>query len=212
MPVFFDIKEKCAVCGEKSKQNVLLSISSFGPPDLDFRPSHPAREMLGLFVQICPGCDYCNVAISEKIPGAKRKIQEPYYKDLLEEPGMPEKARQFRCHAYLTLDTDKSDSFYSYIKSAWVCDDSGSRAQSDKCRRLAINIIEELKPTPESEEGFMEIAIHIDLLRRVGEFKSAKLKCNKLLKRNKIPSFLKDILVLQSELIRAQDMNVHQVP
>jgi hypothetical protein len=212
MPTIDKIKAVCAICGNESKQTILTSSSSFGPPDLDFRPSAPAKIMNKYLIHKCPKCGYCNNNLSEEIPGSFKKIKEPQYKRLLKQWGMPRKAKQFLCHAYLILDSNKKSAFNSYLQASWICDDWFFSTKSERCRRLAISVIEELDPTPNSEEGTIEVLIYIDLLRRVGEFHLAKLECDKLLENNKLPELLKDIVDLQLDLIRNQDREVHRVP
>lgn len=45
--------EKCCLCDTTSKFFVLVSTSSFGPPDLDTRSSSPARHSIEFWIRRC---------------------------------------------------------------------------------------------------------------------------------------------------------------
>jgi hypothetical protein len=49
----------CTLCGATTVLPVIGSSSTFGPPDLDFRPSEPMRSSLFAWVQRCGSCGYC---------------------------------------------------------------------------------------------------------------------------------------------------------
>ena len=92
---------RCALCGAQSRQSVLSSTSTFGPPDLDLRPSGPARWALQFRVQCCPRCGYCAESIGQRTPRAGRTVGSVIYRDVLENARMPALARHFFCAATL---------------------------------------------------------------------------------------------------------------
>ena len=57
-------EKKCAVCGEVNQYSEILSSHNFGYPDLDLKP---ASDNIGLGIQECPNCHYCNYDISNTI-------------------------------------------------------------------------------------------------------------------------------------------------
>ena len=55
---------RCAVCGRESRQPNILSYSTFGFPDLDFRPPKMLRDTMSCWIQDCPFCCYSNTELS----------------------------------------------------------------------------------------------------------------------------------------------------
>jgi hypothetical protein len=54
LPYFDDVV--CAVCGNKSVTDGLMSTNTIGPPDLDMRPAEMQRSTMGYWVDNCEKC------------------------------------------------------------------------------------------------------------------------------------------------------------
>jgi hypothetical protein len=67
----------CALCGEKSHQNVVSSTNVFGSPDLDLRPPEMRRSTMMYWVEECPHCCYVYGSIELLVPGAETVVQRP---------------------------------------------------------------------------------------------------------------------------------------
>lgn len=81
----------CAVCGEKNWQTVLESSSSFGQPDLDFRPSEMLRSTMETWLMECPRSGYISDDIRKKPHMKKEKLQH-IYDDANSNPPTPAKS------------------------------------------------------------------------------------------------------------------------
>jgi len=69
---------KCAVCGRESNQTRITSYSTFGYPDLDFRPPSMFRETMNYWIQECPHCSYVNTSIDVPCDLSKEAIWDLY--------------------------------------------------------------------------------------------------------------------------------------
>jgi hypothetical protein len=126
---------------------MLLSSSSFGPVDLDFRPAE-SRGLLWFSLQECPGCGLVAPRlrgdnIGDRIrasllrmarwfaPGLRinrrgyEVLSEPGYLLLLQDSTIPVLARRLLCRAYILKAADQIvGAFQQTLAAAWVVDDS----------------------------------------------------------------------------------------
>ncbi len=78
--------QKCVVCGFCIKVLSLMSTNSFGPSDLDGRPSGMARSTLSHWLQECPRCRFVNHDLRIKIPNAKAVLESSEYREIAGDP------------------------------------------------------------------------------------------------------------------------------
>ena len=169
------VRVRCAICGEMSPQNVLASTSTSGPPDLDLRPSGPARWALQFRVQCCPRCGYCAENIGERAPRAGRTVASVIYRDVLENARMPALARHYFCAALVAEAGERrGDAARRFIDAAWACDDAGAAEQARICRQRAAEMLASaLEWGDVPTESPVVRGVLADLLRRAGRYDEA---------------------------------------
>jgi len=69
---------KCAVCEKESKQARIMSYSTFGYPDLDFRPASMLRETMEYWLHECPYCGYINTNLDNPCDLSLEAISDIY--------------------------------------------------------------------------------------------------------------------------------------
>jgi hypothetical protein len=166
---------RCALCGHLSPQNVLASTSTFGPPDLDLRPSGPARWALQFRVQCCPRCGYCAESIGQRTPRAGRTVASVIYRDVLENARMPMLARHYFCAALVAEAAERrGDAARRFVDAAWACDDAGAAEQARICRQRAAEMLASaLEWGDVPTESPVVRGVLADLLRRAGRHDEA---------------------------------------
>src|SRR5512135_1134193 len=131
------VETECSLCGNRSLQSLVQATPGEGLPDLDTRPSEPARSALAYWVQRCPHCGYCATDISLDYPLADLAIRTEGYGKLLHRRALPEKARQFLAWALIEEANDEfGGAGWSALHAAWICDDAGKASAAVECRRL----------------------------------------------------------------------------
>ncbi len=203
----------CGVCGRESEQPVLTSTSSFGPVDLDTRPSEPARSALWLQIQTCPVCHYCARRIDDGDDGMRPILDGEEYRRQLADERYPELARAFLC-ASLVLDEvgQAAEATWSAIEAAWACDDADAGDAARECRTRALTLMEKALATgePLAEDEASHGAIATDLLRRAGRFDDARDRAVATLDGD-VPPIVRAVLELEVQLIERRDDRVHSL-
>ena len=166
---------RCALCGADSAQNALSSTSTFGPPDLDLRPSGPARWALQFQIQRCPRCGYCAEQIGQRTRGARRVVGSIVYRDVLDKARMPGLARQYFCAALVAEAAELRDTSAShFLSAAWACDDAGATEQARVCRdRAAEMFAAAIEWGDVPSESPVVHGVRADMLRRAGRYAEA---------------------------------------
>jgi hypothetical protein len=179
MTTTLPVSVRCAVCGALSRQHALTSTSSFGPPDLDLRPSEPARSALVFHVQRCPRCGYCASRIGERSRGARRTVASLVYRDVLEKAKLPALARQFFCAALVAEAAEQREAAaWHFIEAAWACDDNGADEQARICRERAAEMLASAVAYGDvARENGVVHGVRADLLRRAGRYDEAIAAC-----------------------------------
>ena len=175
MTTIHPTKIRCAICGDTTEHAVVTSTSSFGPPDLDLRPSGPARWALQFQIQCCPRCGYCAERIGERTRGARGAVESIVYRDVLENARMPELARRFFCAALVAEAAELRDQASShFLSAAWACDDSGAVEQARICRdRAAEMLAKAIEWGDVPSESPVVHGVRADMLRRSGRHDEA---------------------------------------
>ena len=77
-------KVSCSVCGAATKQQVLMSTNSFGPPDLDLRPAEMERSTMSCWLQECPNCGFVSNDLGKPEKGAQKVLTTERYRAMLQ--------------------------------------------------------------------------------------------------------------------------------
>ena len=218
---------KCSVCNHTSKQTILLSSNTFGPPDLDLRPSSMLRETMCWWIQECPHCGYVSESIDNDDDDSEDfnffkdfedfkdhnsndvKITEEWLASKEFKASYRERkfkhqlAERFYKHYLICKATKRNtDAFYAILHAAWSCDDARDFENAIFCRSVALEIIETLK----LDEDLT--LVKADLLRRTGNF-------SRLIDEFKDQHFSKDILnqIIAFQLKKAalQDISCYTI-
>jgi hypothetical protein len=203
----------CFVCGQEAEFWRLGSTNTLALPDLDTRPAEMMRSTLSTQVQRCPQCGYCAALVSDQNDQAASLVASTKYQDQLKNDQYPELANAFLCQALIEQDRNNLvATTWALIHAAWACDDTHGDLQAADCRKQAAELLvkAELKSTPIAECNGIGSAILVDLLRRSGQFDRAKSEIEA--RWNAISDFtVRDILILQMELIEEKDTRCHTV-
>jgi hypothetical protein len=187
---------ECILCGHSSPQ-ALASVpdSPAHSPDLDLRPSGPARRHLAGWVQRCPACGYCSAALDAPpegvgIDAARSLVSAERYTATLGDARYPPLANSFRALALLQgaaenpLAADLAA--LSLLYAAWACDDAAESQEDSmlpaqaqgQARGLRRNAAEQLRgaleagraPAVDPPTSWLVLA---DCYRRAEAFPSA---------------------------------------
>ncbi|MBR2444036.1 MAG: hypothetical protein IKB27_01395 [Clostridia bacterium] len=202
MSKFIVSNVKCAICGKESHQNVVLSTSSFGKPDLDLRPRGMARELLTKELQVCPHCSYSYSDISEKYEG------QDAIRLIIEKSDMPQDMASAYVHAARVqeyIKNYKSASLF-YLRAAWILDDNNESVLAVQMRKSAARCLEiDVKNTLDCEDAILLV----DILRRAGDFDRAIFYINDI---GLTEDALYDgILALEKRLVESKDSACHSL-
>lgn len=211
MTTIYREEKKCAVCGKTSMYMGIASTNAFGSPDLDTRPPEMERSTINMWVQTCPSCGYCAPDISERIEKSSEVVHSDSYQQQLNNQEFPELANAFLCFSLIQESTDEyASAGWACIHAAWSCDDTGSDAGAQKCRKKAVSLLQKAKENGQkfAEEAGVEEAIMVDLLRRLSQFELALRICDDGLKK-KPERIILDILQFQKVLIGKSDVACH---
>lgn len=203
----------CVVCGQKSRQLRIISVSAFGSPDLDTRPPKTARWTIDAWIQRCPHCGYCASDLSENRRNAKRSIATTKYKAQLCNPRNHKLANSFLCKAIIDeASNDLSAATWALINAAWTCDDKDQTDEATECRAKAAAMFEKAEQAGQgvAKKDGTNILILADLFRRSGQIEKAMLIGNKidpqLLKKR-----IRRLLDIQTKLAQRGDRSCYTV-
>lgn len=211
---------KCAMCGNESEQNILMSNMTLGLPDLDMRPAG-SMAPLSSGIQECPVCHYINFDISKfsqerfkntlnplDMWNADEAIQNIFFA----EPD--EDARKCRIMAEQLYENLDYNSAYQYLlKSYWTTSTPANKNQylQDAFYVYKNDLIEnEIK-------RFIQLS---DLSRQSKEFEEAKnfLEAAKSLSKNlpedvsaESTNFFEKCFDFEEDLIQIKDSETHNL-
>ena len=173
---------QCALCKKESSHRLLTSCSTFGYPDLDFRPAPMSRNTMEYWTQECPNCGYVNghlehpCALSrETLSDIYKEVESAFDWRQLPANDWPIIAIRFaKLGAMHVKLNDYISAAEQFLRVAWKFDDYKNeqaasaavfwRKKAIECAEFEIN-----KHSPDTEEL---VCIYADMLRRVGHFES----------------------------------------
>lgn len=201
---------KCANCGEVSEQEILLSYSTFGAPDLDLRASGMGSRAFTHALQICPKCNYVANDISEKVPENVFAAKKEYYQEAIKDcnkNGMDLDVRKF---FLMALVDEESENFMAaannYIFAFWLTELSDEKAAS---KLLARAVAQRKKVYNQLDEK--ALVQTMDLMRRNKEFDAVIKECEALLndKTKKFSENERKMLKYQIKICGLKDIARH---
>jgi len=210
------VEVTCSHCGTPSEFMKIGSTSVFGSPDLDLRPAPLARYNSAYDVQRCPHCGYCAPDISAPLvtEAAKHLIASDAYQSQLNHADFPEVANTFICWALLAEAEggDPKATAWAYLKAAWACDDDNQGVLARHCRVRAAEYFQQGASDNDagSEDPGSDEALLTDVLRRTGQFDSARAVCEQglAMAENQV---IQAVLRFQQSLIARQDTGCHTI-
>jgi uncharacterized protein (DUF2225 family) len=203
----------CCVCGTKSSHMGIGSTNTSGSPDLDTRPPEMMRSTICYWIERCPSCGYSSSSLSECDGDVRDIVESKEYQYILENKSLPEIAASFMASSYVKQEQQKySESAWSAIRAAWVCDDRNNYEASRECRRKSVSLIKmanEKEQVVADQVGASE-AITLDLMRRAGMFQEA-LDLVKETKKMDIEEVVRKVISYQEKLVRSKDTDAHTI-
>lgn len=207
----------CWACGKTSTHHTLVSVTTFGPPDLDLRPAEMQRGTMSSWVQACTHCGNVSQAI-EKEPAnpdaARAAMAGDRWRELTAGEAMPALAAVFLRHALLERSQGRPlEAGEATIRAAWAADDAGDGLLAGNCRREAADLLLPLLVSPDLAADRREtLAVRlVDVLRRAGEWARAKKFCADLLAQAS-EGVIGEVLRLQASLVEQRDAGCHCIP
>lgn len=206
------VSKKCFLCGKTGRFGE-IGVHNLGKAeDLDGRPGDSSRSSIYILIKRCISCGYCSPEISEGSPQAAEIIKNPLYIRQLGDKSLPETATAFLCWAMIQEKIGRfNEAGMAALYAAWICDDSDEHPEkATECREKAVNLLKEAKSVKQSfcETEYKEQLLLIDLYRRCGLFKEARVLCE-----NEIKKPLTDeermILLFQEDLLDQKDRHKH---
>lgn len=207
---------QCFVCGVRSEQRQLCSISARGGPDLDGRPEDMARSTMDLWVQTCPQCGYCASDLSRGHESSRAMVRSPAYQEQLYAPGSLPLADRFLCAAMLCDASGRDvDATHHRLHAAWVAEDAGKSDLARQYRSAVADMLlrrrEALRAwrTGDGDWKGAEAVFLVDVLRRASRFDEALRELEAAL-QNGVSSIVREILYFERSAIERQDADRHR--
>ncbi|MCA9715739.1 MAG: hypothetical protein KC468_13760 [Myxococcales bacterium] len=198
---------RCHACGARWQTFGFVSRTTAGARELDARPPGAARDSVGDEVSQCETCGYAGRFIYDGPDDARAIVESVAYQRLLraELPGL------YRAFLLCSLVEERGAAFgdagWSALRSAWVADDVGDRALSERGRRRALEMFRRAqdKRLEFAERGGSELVILADLHRRLGEHARVIELATDALERMTASLRVRPLLRYELELARAGD-------
>ncbi|MBQ7906733.1 MAG: hypothetical protein IJ309_02025 [Clostridia bacterium] len=193
---------KCAACGKESHQNVILSTSTLGKPDLDLRPQGMARSLLTKELQVCPHCSYSYYDISENYNRLDK------IKAILDPSEIPQDMASAYVHAARLQEYIKNykQAALLYLRAAWILDDNNENALSAIIRKSAAHCLEiDVNNTLDCQDAILLV----DILRRAEDFERALFYINDIGTTQDL--LFDSILSLERKLVLKKDSACHSI-
>lgn len=175
----------CAACGAEGNQYAILSMSSFGWPDLDLRPPEMRRSTMFAWLEDCPSCGFVAADIAVITDGERLAMGESGWQSLVvgrESGGL---ANRFRRRAFIEERSGKAGrAAFRTLCAAWVADDEddleAARAHRTEAARLFIAALNADPPPGAGDATDWTIQL-VDVLRRLGRWEEAADYCQRLI-------------------------------
>ena len=174
MSTIHQFRVQCVICSKTSEHYKITSYSSFGSPDLDFRPPPMYRGTMSYWIEECPYCGYINVSIEHPIDlshGEIKKAREEIETGYVWE-SEHDKAKQFAIFGAMLAKTGQHHEAASkqFLRSAWFFDDKNEMSEATHWRMKAIEQAEIFFLKQGTKDSKNMICIYADMLRRAGCF------------------------------------------
>lgn len=208
---FINNKEKtCAICGHKYKYQSLGENNTFGMRDLDTRPPGMMRTLMHLMVEKCPKCHYASYDVAHNIHKVTvNDLKDKEYLQILEDNNLNFALKKFMLAGKLIEKHNNKLAGMTYLRAAWMADDSKNLAVARKMRSKAIKYLE-LSLKEEDNENIKLIVV--DLYRRIDMFEEAFDYAKFLLNNVGMEKYKQNILLYQLRLCEDQDNLDHTIP
>lgn len=186
MTTYGSVTVICARCGVESDHDEVLSVTSFGYPDMDGRPPWRARGTMSSWLQECPSCLYVARNLSVASAEEANVVKEIGFIEAGLSERMPDLATRFMRRAYIDEQTGQTrDAVRRLLHAAWVLDDFELDATS--VRKRAADMVLTLGEDVDAKLRLLRL----DLLRRTGAFKEAIAEADQLLREQTEPDHRK---------------------
>ncbi|MBE7075224.1 MAG: hypothetical protein E7376_04525 [Clostridiales bacterium] len=212
------VKEKkvCIICGKEEEYSVLLSNFINGAPDLDLKPNG-SMASLGMEIQQCPHCGYCNYDISETIQSRFAfKCNNPLelWQNYDEVQEILKSNKNEALKKYLVMaeqfkgDLNNKKAYQMLLKASWVAD---TKEQAKELMKEAYNLfVEEM--LPDIRNQLFQV---VDIARQIEYFDQSKAildACNNIIDENyEDAETLEKIVKYQTKLIENKDSQRHNL-
>ena len=175
----------CSVCGEESRQGTITSYSTFGAPDMDFRPPSMYRETMRFWAQECPHCGYANTSLDMPCPLPQDMLKRAYVDIIMPNYIAVDWSKRFAKMGAMRARTGNyADAAIEFLQVAWTFDDLRDDLRSSSwatewrllaiCQaktHIAVAQAESLSLKPCTVDSAF-FSIYADMLRRVGDFQA----------------------------------------
>ncbi|QOY88729.1 hypothetical protein [Paludibaculum fermentans] len=193
----------CSVCGIASDQLAAPTVSPQFAPDLDTRPGEPLRSTLPAWMQLCPNCGYAAPDLAYAAELVPNWVRTSDYRSLTD---------AFERHAWLLEQLGYlADAGWITLQAAWNHEDGNDLDAARRCRRKAIRLFQASKAAGQDflDTPAEELALAVDILRRIGEFEAAAETIRIALQEEELPEMLEAVLRFQTGLVQRRDTGRH---
>lgn len=165
-------ESSCAACGHQQQVRLLVSTNSFSPASLEGRPGGQASLAILNAIQECESCGYCAPQISQ-LPGGIDPAPAIRRTSLLRKS----QANRWRVWSEIAEEAgDLAAAGWASLHGAWAaeCERLPESARSSRLR--AAKLFGECRSNGIEYGGSraFEISVAADVLRRAGDFESAR--------------------------------------
>lgn len=203
-------EKQCAICGTKHHFQSLGANNSFGMRDLDTRPPGIQRGLMHLMIEKCPKCGYASYDVSKNDNNiSEQDLKSEDYVSILNNDKINFALKKFMLAGILIEKHNSKLAGMSYLRAAWMADDSGEKIISKKMRSKAIKFLE-FSLKEENNENIRLIIV--DLYRRIGMFEEASDYAKYLLNNFGMEKYKQNILLYQIRLCEEEDNLDHTIP
>lgn len=203
-------EKTCYFCKNKHHFQKLGDNNSFGMRDLDTRPPGMMRNLMHLMVEKCPKCGYASYDISKNqyniLP---EELKNNEYCNIFNNQEINFAIKKFMLVAKITECHNSKISGMSYLRAAWMADDSKNNRLAMMLRSKAIKYLE-LSLKEEDNENVKLIIV--DLYRRINMFEEASDYAKYLLNNFGMEKYKQNILLYQIQLCSEEDCLDHTIP
>lgn len=207
MTIIRKYEKKCAVCGETSLQQIMMSTNTWGYPDLDFRPAPMHRNTMNTWLQKCPHCGYVASNLENELEVSADILKTEEYLTCEGNDFKSDLSKRFYRHYLISkAENDHGSEFLSLLHCAWTCDDKDDELAIEM-RKLALKSIDNIDTETKDEKNNLLI-IKADLLRRSLQFDELINEFSEILLDNEC---LDAIIQFQIELAIKKDSDCHTI-